>query len=118
MNTIETDAAGVNSNQITPAEKFIPNIQKLSAALRKAKNHKQSYWRQAQDKQMTILVHLYEHEKLSMVKLRSMMNYDKLRSYRHTAVLKHLGLIDWKGSHKNGAYVITEAGREFVERNG
>jgi DNA-binding MarR family transcriptional regulator len=118
MADITTLPATPNANATTVPPKLIPNINKLATALRIAKGHRITYWRKSQDKQMTILVYLYNHEKLSMPALRNMMHFNKITSYRHTAVLKKLGLIKWKGSHKNGAYYITEKGKEFVEKNG
>ena len=66
-------------------------------------------------KQIGILLYIYEHGSLSMVLLRSLWKLNEITSKRHAAALKKAGLITWKGSHKRGAYMITEKGKKFVE---
>jgi len=118
MSTDSTQAAPPSENKAAPNLSFQPNQAYLTAALRKAKNHKNDTIRMAQYRQVSILIYLYQYEKISMTALRAKWKYNKITSYRHTGALRKLGLIKWKGSHEKGAYYITDAGREFVEKNG
>ncbi|MEK6615080.1 MAG: hypothetical protein AABZ32_03055, partial [Bacteroidota bacterium] len=94
-----------------------PNYSLLRAGLRKARGIKRNMT-QSQNKQVTILLYLYNHPILSMPKLRSMMNLSKITSWRIMGRLKRCRFVRFSGSHKNGGYVITQEGKNFIEQNG
>ena len=117
---MENDNAPISSGdavQPSAAAKVF-NSGKLAHALRQLKNPQRNEIRDVDDRQVTIMIYIYKNEKLSMKELRSMMKLNKITSYRYGSRLTHLGLIKWKGSHRVGAYYITEKGKEFVEKNG
>lgn len=70
----------------------------------------------AQRQQADILIYLYKHPSLSAKHLRSLFGLNKITGYRQAGALRKAGLIRWKGSHKRGAYVITEEGKNFIEK--
>src|SRR5262245_24468360 len=70
---------------------------------------------EAQRQQADILIYLYKHHSLSAVQLRSQFRLNKITGYRQAGALIKAGLIKWKGSHKRGAYVITDEGKKFLE---
>jgi predicted HTH transcriptional regulator len=94
------------------------NNRKLALMIRQLKEPKRNELRDVDQKHATIMIYIYRNEKLTMKQLRSMMKLSEITSYRYGSRLTELGLIKWKGSHKNGAYFITEKGKEFVEKNG
>lgn len=70
--------------------------------------------KRALENQITILIYLYKHDSLTAVKLRSMMKIPAITGFRYMAALTHAGLVKWRGSHKKGAYFITEEGKDFL----
>ncbi|HLG33408.1 MAG TPA: hypothetical protein VI757_00885 [Bacteroidia bacterium] len=46
-----------------------------------------------------------------------MFKLNKITGYRQAGALRKAGFIRWKGSHKRGAYVITDEGKNFIEEN-
>ncbi|MBK5285517.1 MAG: hypothetical protein JJE25_08930 [Bacteroidia bacterium] len=112
----------MNETENTPkTAKKLPALQSsdyniLASELRKLRGIRRRI-NDAQRQQIDILIYLYKHPKLSAVQLRSMFRLIKITSYRQTGALRKAGLITWKGSHSNGAYVITDEGKKFIEDN-
>jgi predicted transcriptional regulator len=118
---MENDHTPSNAGDMVQApapDTRIFNQSKLKHALRQMKNPQRNEIRDVDGKQVTIMIYIYKNEKLSMKQLRSMMKLSDITSYRYGSRLTHLGLIKWKGSHRVGAYYLTEKGKEFVEKNG
>jgi hypothetical protein len=102
-----------------PAVPHEPNLKWLTGGILSTKfpqrewiNHKPSIM------QAKILVHIYKNEGISLKQLRNLFKLSGITSYRHLGLLKRIGAIKWKGSHKAGGYIMTEEGREFVKTNG
>jgi predicted HTH transcriptional regulator len=96
-----------------------PNLKWLTGGILSTKfpqrewiNHKPSIM------QAKILLHIYKNEGVSLKELRSIFNLTKITSYRHLGLLKRIGSVKWKGSHKAGGYIMTEEGKEFVKTEG
>jgi predicted transcriptional regulator len=94
------------------------NIPKLTSRLRLAKKPKRIVRHRAAEVQVKILLHVYNHEGVSLKKIRPLFKLTDVTLFRHMGTLKHLGFVKWKGAHRNGGYVMTAEGKEFVEKNG
>jgi len=86
----------------------------MAAGLRKIRGIKMPNYK-AQRQQADILIYLYKHPSLSGVHLRSLFRLSNITGWRQAGALRKAGLIRWKGSHKRGAYVITDEGKKFIE---
>jgi DNA-binding MarR family transcriptional regulator len=114
-----------NTNDSLPAQPgqeeerldSVPHIARWAGLLNIAKKPKRFERKEGHREQVTILFHIYKHHSVSMKKLRSMMHLSDITLYRHMGSLKKLGFVKWKGSHKNGSYVMTDEGKNFIESN-
>ncbi len=113
----ENDAQPPGSGTAPVSATAKPNLGLLKAGLRKARGIKKNFNR-SQDRQVSILLYLYDHPTLSMAKIRSMFNLTKITSWRTMAQLKRTKFVGWVGSHKDGHYVITPEGKTFIEQGG
>jgi predicted transcriptional regulator len=66
-------------------------------------------------RQMQMLIHLYENESLNSMDLFSKTGVNGVSGARYVGKLKKFNLIEYAGARKKGHYIITDAGRNFIE---
>jgi predicted transcriptional regulator len=66
-------------------------------------------------RQMQMLSLLYEHEKMSGLKLFMTCGITGVSGARYISALKHFGVIEFSGYRKGGYYFITDKGKKLVE---
>ncbi len=66
-------------------------------------------------RQMQILTLLYDHQKMSGLKLFMTCGITGVSGARYIHTLKQFGLIEFSGYRKGGHYLITEKGKKLVE---
>jgi hypothetical protein len=117
MMTNDLQNAGRDSEDRNAGVEIIPDIKKLTRRLRLAKEHKRIVRHAAAEEQVKIMLHVYYNEGVSLKKIRPLFKLSDITLFRHMGALRKVGFVIWKGSHKNGGYVMTDKGKEFVEKN-